>query len=84
MGIRKTIHDIEVLCPRCNSINEIDYLDISITISDIDVSRRKNEGVSEIECSECKANLVIFAQLDIDVVSTLSPKVEKLCNVKIK
>jgi len=70
MGIIKTIHNIEVVCPRCNSINEIDYLDVSITIPDIVVSRRKNEGVSEMKCSNCTQNLVIFANLDLDVVST--------------
>lgn len=58
---------IDICCPHCEEYNEIDDIDISVTIDNTDISRHKDECVFVHQCVSCGRKFKVTPHLDIGV-----------------
>ena len=58
---------IDICCPNCENIIEIDDLDISVTIEGYDICRPVNECAFQIICGECGSSIEINPEMNIGV-----------------
>lgn len=58
---------VDLLCPHCEEMLEIDDVDVSVTVWGFDVARPADECVYDMVCDGCGKKIIITAQLDIGV-----------------
>lgn len=58
---------LDFICPHCEEWNEIDDIEVSITIWGTDVGRMKDECVFEYGCKECGREFRVTPHMDINV-----------------
>jgi hypothetical protein len=65
--INSLAHTVSMTCPHCGEENEIDDLDVSVTVWGHDCVRRLDDGVHPMNCEHCHKHFVLSAQLHIGV-----------------
>lgn len=62
---------VEINCPHCHAPNELDDIDVSMTIDNTDIMRHKDECEFDHECDECGKFFTVAPVLDIGVTKAI-------------
>ncbi len=58
---------IDICCPTCGEMLEVDGIDVSMTTEHYDIASRIDECAFEIKCTDCRKTIKISPELEIKV-----------------
>lgn len=57
---------VEIKCPQCGAIFDMDDLEVSVTVQGYDDVKDPTKGVAAVTC-KCKRKIRVTAQLNVEV-----------------